>query len=134
MMFSSALLIFLLLAEKSSILLCQTKTDSCLTYVHPQYGIGQCIETALCPYSLYQSGLCETKPINVKCCFSMKKENDEFRALWITTAGNVDWPSSKTGTPSQQQTELINILDTVQRLNMNAVIFQVDTLFRLSSM
>ena len=31
----------------------------------------KCIDTALCPNSLYISGLCETKPINVKCCFSL---------------------------------------------------------------
>lgn len=50
---------------------------------------------------------------------------EEFRAVWIATVGNMDWPSSKTATPAQQQQELIQILDTIQRLNMNVVIFHV---------
>ncbi|CAF1689854.1 unnamed protein product, partial [Adineta ricciae] len=41
------------------------------------------------------------------------------------TVANIDWPSSRTATPAQQQTELINILNTIQTLNMNAVVFQV---------
>lgn len=104
---------------------CQTKADSCDSYKHPQYGYGQCIDQSQCPYALYQSGLCESKPTNVKCCFSLATAKEEFRALWITTVTNIDWPSSRTATPTQQQTELINILNTVQRLNMNAVVFQV---------
>jgi uncharacterized lipoprotein YddW (UPF0748 family) len=50
---------------------------------------------------------------------------EEFRAAWIATVTNIDWPSSRTATPAQQQTELITILNTLQRLNMNAVVFQV---------
>lgn len=50
---------------------------------------------------------------------------EEFRAVWIATVNNIDWPSSNTVPPAQQQQELIEILDTVQRLNMNVVIFHV---------
>ena len=50
---------------------------------------------------------------------------EEFRAIWIATVNNIDWPASKTDTPAKQQSDLLNILNTVQRLNMNAVIFQV---------
>ena len=103
----------------------QTKADSCDSYNHPQYGYGQCIDQSQCPNALYQSGLCESKPTTVKCCFSMGSIREEFRAIWLTTVTNIDWPSSRTATPTQQQTELINILNTIQRLNMNAVIFQV---------
>ena len=102
----------------------QTKADSCDSYKHPQYGYGQCIDQSQCPNALYQSGLCESKPTAVKCCFSLSNK-EEFRAIWLTTVANIDWPSSRTGTPTQQQNELINILNTVQRLNMNAVVFQV---------
>ena len=87
--------------------------------------IGQCINQTLCPNALYQTGLCQTQPNGIQCCFSLPPVKEEFRAIWIATVNNMDWPSSKTAAPTQQQTELINILNTVQRLNMNAVIFQV---------
>ena len=50
---------------------------------------------------------------------------EEFRAVWIATVANIDWPSSNTLPPAKQQQELIDILNTVQRLNMNVVIFHV---------
>lgn len=103
----------------------QVKADTCLTYNHPQYGIGQCIDESQCPNALYISGLCESQPLNIKCCFSLSPMQEEFRAAWIATVANIDWPSSRTASPSQQQTELINILNTIQKLNMNAVVFQV---------
>jgi len=103
----------------------QIKADTCDTYNHPQYGIGQCIDQSQCPNSLYVSGLCESQSSNIKCCFSLEPMKEEFRAIWIATVSNIDWPSSETDSPAQQQLELIKILDTVQRLNMNAVIFQV---------
>jgi len=106
----------------------QVKADTCDTYNHPQYGIGQCIDQNQCPNSLYASGLCESYPSTVKCCFSLHNtSNEEFRAVWIATVDNIDWPSSKTASPDQQQTELIRILNTVQLLNMNVVIFHVIT-------
>jgi len=108
-----------------SLLSTQVKADTCDTYNHPQYGIGQCIDQSQCPNSLYVSGLCESQSSNIKCCFSLEPMKEEFRAIWIATVSNIDWPSSKTDSPAQQQLDLIKILDTVQRLNMNAVIFQV---------
>ena len=50
---------------------------------------------------------------------------EEFRAVWIATVANIDWPSSNTVPPAQQKQELIDILNTVQRLNMNVVVFHV---------
>lgn len=114
------------LSGSSSSLSIQTRANSCDSYNHPQYGIGQCIETSKCPNGLYVSGYCESLPANVKCCFSLNQTTrEEFRAIWIATAANIDWPSSKTATPATQQNEIINILNMVERLNMNAVIFQV---------
>ena len=49
----------------------------------------------------------------------------EFRAVWVATVNNIDWPSSPGLTTEQQQQEAINILNTCQKLGMNAVIFQV---------
>ncbi len=49
----------------------------------------------------------------------------EFRAAWIATVSNIDWPS-KPGLPSvQQQQEFINRLDMLKSIGCNAVIVQV---------
>src|SRR5262245_12580804 len=49
----------------------------------------------------------------------------EFRAVWVATVGNIDWPS-KPGLPTaDQQAEAIAILDRCKELNFNAVILQV---------
>src|SRR4051794_22418491 len=51
----------------------------------------------------------------------------EFRAVWVATVANIDWPS-KPGLPSdQQQKEAIAILDKCVEVNMNAVVLQVRT-------
>ena len=69
--------------------------DSCETYVHPQYGLGQCVDQGQCPNSLYVSGLCESQPSTMKCCFSLQPAREEFRAVWIATVANIDWPSDR---------------------------------------
>ena len=49
----------------------------------------------------------------------------EFRAAWVATVSNIDWPS-KPGLPTaDQQREALAILDTAVALHMNALIFQV---------
>ncbi len=49
----------------------------------------------------------------------------EFRAAWVATVDNIDWPS-KPGLPvAMQKAEAVAILDSIQSLNLNAVIFQV---------
>ncbi|MEM9998580.1 MAG: family 10 glycosylhydrolase, partial [Bacteroidota bacterium] len=49
----------------------------------------------------------------------------EFRAAWIATVDNIDWPS-RPGLPVvEQQAELRSLLDRLQRLHFNAVILQV---------
>lgn len=58
-------------------------------------------------------------------CHVCDTTNEEFRAVWIATVENIDWPSSNTASPAEQQAELIRILNVVQLLNMNAVIFHV---------
>jgi len=51
----------------------------------------------------------------------------EFRAMWIATVGNIDWPS-KPGLPvATQQAELRALLDTARRANLNAVLLQIRT-------
>jgi uncharacterized lipoprotein YddW (UPF0748 family) len=49
----------------------------------------------------------------------------EFRAAWIATVANIDWPS-KPGLPAdRQQAELVHLLDRAVATGLNAVILQV---------
>jgi uncharacterized lipoprotein YddW (UPF0748 family) len=49
----------------------------------------------------------------------------EFRAVWIATVGNINWPS-KPGLPvSEQKAELLTLLDHAAGLRLNAIVFQV---------
>lgn len=49
----------------------------------------------------------------------------EFRAVWIATVNNIDWPSRKDLGSEQQKQEFISILDRQKQIGMNAVIVQV---------
>jgi uncharacterized lipoprotein YddW (UPF0748 family) len=49
----------------------------------------------------------------------------EFRAVWVATVQNIDWPS-KRGLPGDvQQQELINILNEHQKTGINAIMLQI---------
>ncbi|MFN7138632.1 MAG: glycoside hydrolase family 10 protein [Limisphaerales bacterium] len=49
----------------------------------------------------------------------------EFRAAWVATVANIDWPSARGLSTAEQQRELIDILDRAKKLNLNAIVFQV---------
>ncbi len=49
----------------------------------------------------------------------------EFRAAWVATVANIDWPSEPGLTTEQQQAEAVAILDRAAEMNLNAIIFQV---------
>ena len=49
-----------------------------------------------------------------------------FRAAWISTVANIDWPSKAAiGNYEQQKSEMIAMLDAFQAMHLNAVVFQV---------
>lgn len=49
----------------------------------------------------------------------------EFRAAWVSTVANIDWPS-KPGLPAaRQQAEALAILDRAKNMNLNAIVLQV---------
>ena len=53
---------------------------------------------------------------------------EEFRATWLATVWNIDWPKTKATTSTNraaQQKELTDIFDKMKAGNMNAVCFQV---------
>lgn len=49
----------------------------------------------------------------------------EFRAMWIATVENIDWPSKAGLSSDQQQAELIALLDLARNAGLNAVILQI---------
>lgn len=49
----------------------------------------------------------------------------EFRAAWVASVANINWPSKPGLTTQQQQDEAISLLDMLQKNNFNAVIFQI---------
>ncbi len=49
-----------------------------------------------------------------------------FRGAWIATVANIDWPSKEAiGDTDKQQTEMLWVLDSLQSIGINAIIFQV---------
>src|ERR1043166_6942624 len=58
----------------------------------------------------------------------------EFRAAWVATVDNIDWPSKRTLSAAEQKAELVRIVGRAAELNLNALIFQVrpacDALYR----
>ena len=49
----------------------------------------------------------------------------EFRAAWIATVDNIDWPSRKGLSSDSQKVEYLRLLDMHQRNGLNAVIVQI---------
>ncbi len=56
---------------------------------------------------------------------SLPKPEREFRAVWIATVDNIDFPTKKTLSVEQQKAELLENLELAKRLKLNAVVFQV---------
>ena len=49
----------------------------------------------------------------------------EFRGVWVASVKNLDWPPRPGLSTSQQQAELIALLDQASELRLNAVLFQI---------
>ncbi len=49
----------------------------------------------------------------------------EFRAAWVATVTNIDWPSRPDLDTWTQQAELLAILNRAVALHLNAIIFQI---------
>ena len=56
----------------------------------------------------------------------LQAEPITFKGAWIATVANIDWPSEQAvGNTEAQQAEMIFLLDSLQSLGINAIIFQV---------
>ncbi len=49
----------------------------------------------------------------------------EFRAAWVATVANIDWPSQPGLTTEEQKREVRAILDTAVSIGLNAIVLQV---------
>lgn len=56
---------------------------------------------------------------------SLPRVDKEFRAAWVATVANANWPSKPGLSSTDQQKEAIEILDFLKDHHFNAVIFQV---------
>lgn len=54
-----------------------------------------------------------------------KLPKHEFRAVWVATVANIDWPSKPGLSTEKQKQEIIEILNLHQQLGMNTIILQV---------
>ncbi|MFL9829692.1 family 10 glycosylhydrolase [Flavobacterium sp. ST-87] len=57
--------------------------------------------------------------------FKTSNPKNEFRAVWIATVANIDWPVSNTDAVEKQKADFIEILDAYKKLNYNVVIVQI---------
>ena len=53
------------------------------------------------------------------------KPTREYRAAWVASVGNIDWPSQKGLNTSEQKAELVTILNRAAQLRLNTIILQV---------
>jgi uncharacterized protein YbbC (DUF1343 family)/uncharacterized lipoprotein YddW (UPF0748 family) len=49
----------------------------------------------------------------------------EFRAAWVATVANINWPSKPGLSVEEQKSEAVALLDLLHKNNFNAVVFQV---------
>lgn len=63
--------------------------------------------------------------ISFQTLFAQNSPKREFRAAWIATVNNIDFPSNKNLTATQQQAEFINILNQHKQTGFNAIVVQI---------
>ncbi|GIG68871.1 family 10 glycosylhydrolase [Phytomonospora endophytica] len=60
-----------------------------------------------------------------ECAVDPATPKRQFRAMWISTVANIDWPSGQGLTVAEQQAEYRARLDTAVQRGMNAVVVQI---------
>lgn len=64
--------------------------------------------------------------LSLALCTYAEPHASRFRGAWIATVANIDWPSAEAvGNSLRQQQEMVFLLDSLQSLDVNAIIFQV---------
>jgi len=54
-----------------------------------------------------------------------KLPKHEMRGVWMATVANIDWPSEKGTSIRNQKNEYIEYLDSLEKINMNTILFQI---------
>ena len=67
--------------------------------------------------------LCIICFINIFFIFGQKKR--EMRAVWVATVNNIDWSPKNEFEPYRQREAMLRILDTLEVLKINTLIFQI---------
>src|SRR5688572_17018275 len=49
----------------------------------------------------------------------------EFRAVWVATVSNIDFPSSTSLDADEMKAELVDILEVMEQSGLNVIVFQV---------
>ena len=49
----------------------------------------------------------------------------EFRAVWVASVANINWPSEPGLSTDKQKEEAISIIESVKNTNINTIILQV---------
>ena len=84
----------------------------------------------LTPFAAAQSVVQGGEPIYKVCGYRTRGDNSpkfEYRAVWLTTIENLDWPHTQVKTPAdieKQKEELVVILDSLQTMHINTVLLQ----------
>ncbi len=63
--------------------------------------------------------------ISISTTLFAQANEAEFRAAWVASVTNIDWPASAHLSTQQQQESFIRILDHHERIGLNAVIVQI---------
>lgn len=74
---------------------------------------------------IFSVGGCSKKAATLRTENKIGSPKREFRAAWVATVDNIDWPSKKTLTTAAQQEEFTKILDKYQQMGLNAAMVQV---------
>ncbi|AZQ64490.1 glycoside hydrolase family 10 protein [Flammeovirga pectinis] len=62
---------------------------------------------------------------SVVASIGYSQENREFRAVWIATVNNIDFPSSSSASMQAQREDYVRYLDKISSIGFNTVIVQV---------
>jgi uncharacterized lipoprotein YddW (UPF0748 family) len=81
--------------------------------------------TGLCILGLLIGCSTTKKTITEDVSKQPPKASREFRAAWVATVANINWPGKPGLSTEEQKQEAIALLDFLQKNNFNAVIFQV---------
>lgn len=84
------------------------------------------VACALLYTSLINNSCKTSNPVAVAATVApAAKASAEFRAAWVATVANINWPSKPGLSTKEQQQEAVQLLDFLQKHNFNAVILQV---------